>query len=165
MRTEEEGTKRWVGGRNHGLEVVQVGYTHSGAAKGDIPPPGYSHPFLTMCDYFKIQFMQHFTQKFLPVALNYMWVTNAVCRQDQAQITLRNDDLLFIPLAGLSSTSKHPQIVFPKLWSEFPDEGIKFMRSKLEFNSKLKNYFVLKLKSTISCGRLLCPDSYLQVQI
>jgi hypothetical protein len=122
-------------------------------------------PFLTMCDYFKIQFMQHFTQKFLPVALHEMWVTNAVRRQDQAQVTLRNDDMLYIPLARLSSTSKHPLIVFPKLWSDFPDEGIKFVRNKLEFNSKLKNYFLSQLKSTITCGRLLCPDCHLQVQL
>ena len=91
--------------------------------------------------------------------------SNAERRQDQAQVTLRNDDLLFIPLARLSSTSKHPLIIFHKLWSEFPDEGIKFIRNKLEFNSKLKNYFLSQLKSTISCGRLLCPDCHLQVQI
>jgi hypothetical protein len=60
--------------------------------------------------------------------------------QDQAQVTL-NDDLLFIPLARLSSTSKHPLIVFPKLWSEFPDERIKLIRNlNLILNSKITFY-------------------------
>jgi hypothetical protein len=118
-------------------------------------------PFAQLCQFFKIQFMQQFTQNFLPTALNNMWITNNVRRLNQAQITLRNSDRLHIPLARSNFTSKHPLTTFPQLWEEFPDEGIKFIRNKLEFNNKLKIYFLNCLKSTVNCGRLLCPDCHL----
>ena len=122
-------------------------------------------PFAQLCLFFKLQFMQQFTQKFLPTALNNMWITNNVRRNDQAHIVLRNDDLLHIPLARTLFTSKHPLTTFPQLWSEFPDESLKFIRNKLEFNHKLKNYFLNQLNANVNCGRLLCPDCHLNALI
>jgi hypothetical protein len=81
--------------------------------------------------------MQQFTQNFLPVALNDLWITNNVRRQNQAH-NLRNNNLIHIPLASMFSTSKHPLTTFPQLWTDFPEESIKFIRNKLEFNKKLK---------------------------
>ncbi len=79
-------------------------------------------PFAQLCLFFKLQFMQQFTQNFLPVALNNLWITNNVRRQNHAHL-LRNNDLIHIPLASTFLTSKYPLIVFPQLWAEFPDES------------------------------------------
>ena len=38
-------------------------------------------------------------------------------------------------------------------------------RNKLEFNRKLKFYFLNQLKANIFCGRLLCPDCHLNALI
>jgi len=122
-------------------------------------------PFAQLCLFFKLQFMQQFTQNFLPVALNNMWVTNNVRRQNQAHVVLRNNNLIHVPLAITFFTSKHPLTTFPQLWADFPDESIKFIRNKLEFNRKLKDYFLHLLKSSINCGRLLCPDCHLNAHI
>ena len=55
-----------------------------------------------------------------------------VRRENEAQVVLRNDDLLYVPPARTSLTARLPHTSFPKIWSEFPDEGIKFIRNKLE---------------------------------
>ncbi len=120
-------------------------------------------PFPQLCMFFKLQFMQQFTQKFLPVALSDMWITNNIRRQNQAQVVLRNHDLLQIPLATTSSTSKHPLTIFPQLWSDFPAESLKFIRNKKEFNLKLKNYFLNNLNANFNFGSLLCPDCHVNV--
>jgi len=82
--------------------------------------------------------MQHFVQKFLPETLLSMWVTNAIRRLDQAEVELRDDDLLHIPFARTNTTSRFPLTSFPKLWESFPDGKIKFLCNKIEFNSRLK---------------------------
>jgi len=105
--------------------------------------------------------MQQFMQNFLPVALQSMWITNNIRRQDQSHVVLRNNDELHIPLAISSFTSKHPLTTFSQLWADFPEESIKFIRNKLEFNSKLKNHLLNQLKTQVTCGRLLCPDCHL----
>ena len=120
-------------------------------------------PFNMLSEYFKIQFMQQFTQKFLPIALENSWITNNIRRENQAHVVLRNDEILNIPFARTSATSKLPLTSFPKLWTEFPDEQIKFIRNKPEFNYKLKKYFIDKLNPLIRCGRLLCPDCHLNI--
>jgi len=74
-------------------------------------------PFPSLCEFFKIQFMQQFTQKFLPVALENLWVTNVVRRDNEAQVVLRNDDLLYVPPARTSLTARLPLTSFPKIWS------------------------------------------------
>jgi len=122
-------------------------------------------PFAQLCLFFKLQFMHQFTQKFLPVSLQTMWVTNNVRRQNQAHVVLRNNDLFYIPLARTPFTSKHPLTTFPQLWTDFPEESIKFIRNKLEFNHKLKIHLLNQLQSNVNCGRLLCPDCHLNAHI
>jgi hypothetical protein len=78
---------------------------------------------------------------------------------------LRNADRLHIPLARSNQTAKHPLTTFPQLWADFPDESLKFVRNKLEFNRKLKTYFLNNLESNVNCGRLLCPDCHLNARI
>jgi len=122
-------------------------------------------PFAQLCLFFKLQFMQQFTQKLLPESLQSMWLTNNERRINQAHVVLRNHNALHIPLASFHFTTKHPLTTFPQLWEDFPDEGIKFIRNKLEFNRKLKFYLLNLLNSHVSCGRLLCPDCHLNALI
>jgi len=120
-------------------------------------------PFNMLSQYFKIQFMQQFTQKFLPIALENSWITNNIRRENQAHVVLRNDDILNIPFARTSTTSRLPLTSFPKLWTEFPDKQIKFIRNKPEFNFKLKKYFIDMLNPLVRCGRLICQDCHLNI--
>ncbi len=49
-------------------------------------------PLPNLIEFFNLQFMQRFTQKFLPEAFNATWITNIIRREGQSQISLRNDD-------------------------------------------------------------------------
>lgn len=120
-------------------------------------------PFPKLCDYFKLQFMQQFCQKFLPTALENLWVTNSIRRIEEDQISLRDDDLFYIPLSRTSVTSRLPLVVLPKLWNDFPDNDLKFIRNKIEFNFKLKEYLIKQLQESVYCGRLLCADCHLRI--
>ena len=64
-------------------------------------------PFNVLSEFFKLQFMQHYTQNFLPAALDNTCITNAIRRDNQAQIELRNDNILHIPFARTATTTKH----------------------------------------------------------
>ncbi len=114
-------------------------------------------PFGDLTTFFKMQFMQRFVQGFLPKSFENMWVTNRIRREDQAQVELRNDDGINVPFARTKLICLQPLISFPKIWEEFPDGSIKFVRNKIEFNFKLKTYFLNKLNNQVNCNRLLCP--------
>jgi len=114
-------------------------------------------PLPLLCDFFKLQFMQRFLQGFLPQSFNNTWTTNRIRHDNQPEIELRNDDDIFIPYARTNLISNQPLVSFPRLWETFPAGEIKFLRNKLEFNEKLKEYFLSTLNSTIVCTRLFCP--------
>jgi hypothetical protein len=114
-------------------------------------------PFPNLVEFFKLQFMQRFTQGYLPISFTDTWISNRIRREGQAQVELRDDDLLYIPQARTKSAEYQPLIAFPKIWAQFPDEPIKFIRNKLEFNNKLKDFFLNNLKDQITCTRLFCP--------
>jgi hypothetical protein len=101
--------------------------------------------------------MQRFTQGYLPISFNDTWITNRIRREGQAQVELRDDDQFYIPQARTKMVENHPLIAFPRIWSQFPDEPIKFIRNKIEFNNKLKNFYLSNLKNQIICTRLFCP--------
>ena len=94
-------------------------------------------PLPNLIEFFNLQFMQRFTQKFLPEAFNATWITNIIRREGQSQISLRNDDDLYAPPATLSLTSNHPLSTLPKIWDSFVDENIKFISDKPEFDVSL----------------------------
>ena len=114
-------------------------------------------PFPMLTEYFKLQFMQNYVQGFLPSSFNNMWTTNRERRENEAQVMLRNDDEINIPFARTKLICLQPLILLPKLWTEFPDERIKFLRNKIEFNVELKKYFMDKLDINFQCKRLFCP--------
>jgi hypothetical protein len=122
-------------------------------------------PLPNLCEFFKLQFMQRFTQGFLPISFEDTWISNRIRRAGQDQIELRNADDLSIPFARLTSTERHPLCSFPKLWAAFENEQIKFTRNIVEFNNLLKEHFLSLLKSTPNCNRLLCPECHLKNQI
>lgn len=113
-------------------------------------------PLPDLVNFFKIQFMHRFTQNFLPISFGDTWVRNNIRNAGESEILLRNSNALQIPFSRLVSTDRHPLITFPKLWEQFPDIQIKFIRNKLEFDEQLKNYFLNDLSSVPNCNRLFC---------
>jgi len=105
--------------------------------------------------------MHSFKQEFLPVSFNATWQTNRIRRNEQAEIELRNDDLFAIPFARTKFCERLPLTSFPKTWTDFPSEEIKFIRNKIEFNEKLNTYFLDQLGFVPNCVRLLCPACHL----
>ena len=61
-----------------------------------------------------------------------------------------------VGFSRLTSFDTMPLISIPKLWNAFDNHEIKIIRNKLQFNSKLKSFFLDKLKERVSCDRLLC---------
>jgi hypothetical protein len=113
-------------------------------------------PLPDLADFFKIQFMHRFSQHFLPLSFSDTWVRNNIRNIGENEIMLRNANTLQIPFSRLVSTDKHPLVAFPRIWENFPDLHIKFMRSKNEFDQKLKKYFLDELSDTPNCNRLFC---------
>ena len=125
-------------------------------------------PLPKLIDFFKLQFMFHYVQGFLPTSFAETWLTNEARRrhlEENANLTnyrLRNDDDIFIPPARLSSTERLPMVCFPRLWSQFDKHDIKIQRNKNAFNSMLRNHFLDQLQSNFICERLLCPHCLLK---
>jgi hypothetical protein len=71
-------------------------------------------PLVSLIEFFCLQFIQCFLQRFLPVSFNEMWVTDLFHRQD-FQIELRNDVDLYIPFARTALIEHQPLTKFPKL--------------------------------------------------
>jgi hypothetical protein len=72
-----------------------------------------------------------------------------------------NYDNFNIPFSRTAMLDKQPLFAFPKLWDEFPDHQIKFIRNRFEFNAVLKNYYLKQLSDVPVCNRLLCPVCHL----
>ena len=114
-------------------------------------------PLPDLITYNKIQFMQRFTQQFLPESFNDVWVRNAIRNIGENEIQLRNANQLQINASTLTSLDIFPLFDFPKIWQSFPDEQLKIIRKTLEFDTKLKKFFIDDLDSNVNCNRLLCP--------
>jgi hypothetical protein len=99
-------------------------------------------PLPNLTEFFNLQFMQRFVQKFLPEAFNSTWITNSIRREGQSQISLRNDNDLYAPAANLSLTSNHPLSKFDKA---------------------LKTHFLKKLAISVKCNNPFCPSCVLHV--
>jgi len=115
-------------------------------------------PFPKLTTFFKLKFMQNFHQKKLPVLLENTWHLNLERTIGENAMQLRNQDQINMPFVRLSSTEKHPLVQFPKLWDEFPDNNIKIIRNKKDFDSKLKKYLLNELSFNVNCNRLFCPS-------
>ena len=117
-------------------------------------------PLPDLIDFSKIQFMQRFSQKFLPVSFNDTWVKNSIRNIGDNEILLRNANQLRLETHRLSSFAKSPLFSFPKIWENFPDMQLKFTRNTLEFDINLKNYFLNDLSNNVTCNRTFCAACF-----
>ena len=114
-------------------------------------------PLPDLISFSKLQFMQRFSQKFLPSSFNDVWIKNSVRNIGENEIQLRNFDQLQHAHSNLISLDVFPLYNFPKLWQDFPNEHIKIIRKPNVFEAKLKKNFIDDLASNIVCNRLFCP--------
>jgi hypothetical protein len=114
-------------------------------------------PLPDLISFTKNQFMQRFTQKFLPSSFNDIWVRNSIRNIGKNEIQLRNANQLQNYPSRYVSLDKFPLFDLPKQWENFPDLQIKCLRNIPEFDNKLKNYFLNDLSATVYCNRPLCP--------
>ena len=113
-------------------------------------------PIELLIDFFGLQFMHHYTQNYLPKAFDNTWSLSNDRRAEDFHINLRNNDAIDVPFARLISLERHPLTRFPKLWLDFNDENIKFIRNKQMFNKELKIFLLGKLSDVVICDRLFC---------
>ncbi len=94
----------------------------------------YTHilPLPNLCDFFKLQFMQRFIQGFLPCSFNNTWISNVARRPETVSMVLRNHDDFYVSITRLKTLESFPLYSFPKLWENFPDENIKFIRNWIQ---------------------------------
>ena len=119
-------------------------------------------PLTNLIEFFKIQFVFKFINGELPGSFDSTWTRNEDRRGDGALLPqLRNHADIYIPPARLSSTDKSPLFNFPRIWGSFPEDSITNLTSLIEFNVKLKAYFLEKLPLNYICSRLLCPHCHL----
>ena len=114
-------------------------------------------PLPDLITFSKIQFMQRFSQKFLPESFNDTWVRNSVRNIGANEIQLRNHAQFFNFHSNLTKLDIFPLYGFPKIWEDFPAESIRIVRRRGEFDSKLREYFLNDLAAVPSCNRVLCP--------
>jgi hypothetical protein len=119
-------------------------------------------PIEYLMDFFALQFIQQYQQGFLPSIFNETWTPASLRRADDFHINLRNNDDLAVavPFARMNLTERQPLTHFPKVWQNFENENIKFIRNKLEFKQKLKEHLLGLLKNVVTCDRLLCPQCH-----
>jgi hypothetical protein len=113
-------------------------------------------PLDYLCQFFDLQFMQQFIQGFLPDSFSNCWQPNALRRNEDFHLVLRNNEEFAAPFARTSLIERLPFTRIPRTWIEFNNENIKFVRNKKMFNKELKDHFVSQLKQTVSCDRFLC---------
>jgi hypothetical protein len=115
-------------------------------------------PLPDLVNFFKVQFMQRFCQKFLPVSFEQVWVKNEIRNIGENEIQLRNNNRLQLPPSRTALTDRLPTTNFVRIWEQFPDEQLKFIRKKTEFDSKLKKFYINDLAESVVCNRLFCPS-------
>jgi hypothetical protein len=114
-------------------------------------------PLHDLVTFSKLQMMQRFFQNYLPISFNDTWTRNEIRQIGENAILLRNNPTIILNLSRLSLTDKMPLFKLPKIWEDFPDEEIKFIRSKTEFDARLKTFFLNDLDENYRCERLFCP--------
>ena len=114
-------------------------------------------PLPDLITFAKVQFMQRFTHNLLPCSFNDTWVKNSIRNIGENEIQLRNHLQLQNLYPNLARLDPFPLFSFPKIWESFPDEQIKIIRKTMDFDTKLKKFFLNDLASVAVCNRLFCP--------
>ena len=102
--------------------------------------------------------MHRFTQDFLPASFNQVWVRNNIRNIGENEIQLRNSNHIQAPPSRLAITDRLPTANFARIWEQFPGEQIKIIHKKIEFDEKLKKFYLKDLAENILCNRLFCPS-------
>ena len=102
--------------------------------------------------------MQRFIQDFLPTSFKHVWFRNNIRTIGVNEIQLRNSNRIQLPHLRLALTDCLPTVCIPRIWEQFPDKQIKIIRKKIEFDQKLKNFYIKDLATTNACNRLFCPS-------
>jgi hypothetical protein len=118
-------------------------------------------PLQLLAQFFKIQFFQQFKHQHLPAIFENTWQANFERYVPERHMQLRDDEEYYVPFARINQIEKFPLFAFPKLWNNLEDAPLKGISSKIEFNIKLKLYFMNKLDSNYVCTRLLCPNCHI----
>jgi hypothetical protein len=72
-------------------------------------------PLPQLISFFSLQFMQQYTQGFLPTSFNNVWLLNANRHRDDFILALRNRDNLHVPFATLQSSFNPPLVKLPRM--------------------------------------------------
>lgn len=75
-------------------------------------------PLPSLIQFFKLQFMQQYFQKFLPKSFDSTWVSQEERRNLEGiprRYEIRNDGELFIPPCRLTCLERHPYFCFPRV--------------------------------------------------
>jgi hypothetical protein len=72
-------------------------------------------PLNDLIKYSALKFMHKFKHNSIPFSFNEVWLT---IRARNPDITLRNDDDLYVPAHNLASIKRLPFFSFPKIWNE-----------------------------------------------
>ena len=102
--------------------------------------------------------MHRFSQNFLPTSFDQVWSQNNVRTIGENEIQLNNQNQFQLPPSRTALTNRLLTCNFARTWEQFPDEQIKFIRKKTEFDSKLKKFYINDLADSIVCNRLFCPS-------
>ena len=92
-------------------------------------------PLPDLINFFKVQFMQRFSQNFLPASFDQVWIRNDICTIGKNEIQLRNHNRFQLPPSRTALTDRLPTVNFERIWEQFLDEQIKFIRKKTESDS------------------------------
>jgi hypothetical protein len=118
-------------------------------------------PLHFLAQFFKIQFFQHFKHHHLPSIFENTWQANYERFIPERHMQLRDNEEYYVPFARINQVEKLPLISFPKLWNSLEDATLKSISNKIEFNKKLKLFFMDKLDPNYVCTRLLCPNCHI----
>ena len=83
--------------------------------------------------------MHIFTQKFLPTSFNETWCYNSVQTIGENEIQLRDHLQINFQHSNIARLDIFPLYNFPKLWQTFPNEQIKIVQKKSEFDRQLNS--------------------------
>ena len=114
--------------------------------------------FFDLIEYVKIDFMHAVNKGKAPSSFSTTWGGEHDL-VDQFYLDLRNYRNYRVPFARLNFSEKLPLHSFPKAWNNL-DHELRDITYKKEFRNKLKDWFLSKLSTNISCNNPFCRDCF-----
>jgi len=117
-----------------------------------------------LISFFNLEFIFFFKTQRLPSSYDDMWETNPFFAENVGDLDvmqLRPRGFFIHKYTRLAMNDKFPLYNLTRLWDNFPDQVIKSLIVKEQFNSNLKRFFLNQLREDNFCNRLLCPVCHL----